>query len=160
MWKFNRFLQATEHRPFYFGDTMGKWTKKTYVGELHHSWKGGNVKYAGLHTWVINTLGKPSSCSNCGTTTANSYEWANVSGEYKRETSDYIRLCAKCHRRFDNNPICPENTFGAKITKEQVVKIREIYEAKIMLKKDLAKMFHLGPRAIYSIVHRQSWKHV
>jgi len=25
--------------------------------------------------------------------------WHNISGEYKRDVSDWIRLCAKCHKK-------------------------------------------------------------
>lgn len=31
----------------------------------------------------------------------NRYEWANISGEYKRELSDYESLCVSCHRIKD-----------------------------------------------------------
>ena len=31
------------------------------------------------------------------------YEWANISGEYKRNRNDFLRLCRTCHRRFDWN---------------------------------------------------------
>jgi len=33
------------------------------------------------------------------------YEWANISGEYKRDVSDYIQLCPSCHRKFDMGKI-------------------------------------------------------
>lgn len=29
------------------------------------------------------------------------YEWANISGEYKRERSDWVMLCPSCHRKID-----------------------------------------------------------
>lgn len=57
--------------------------------------------YRSLHTWVERRLGKPMICSNCGDTTKKRYEWANISQEYKRELSDWKRLCVLCHKKFD-----------------------------------------------------------
>lgn len=32
-------------------------------------------------------------------------EWANLSGEYRRDLSDYIELCVPCHRLKDSGGI-------------------------------------------------------
>ena len=67
-------------------------------------YKGENVGYWGLHRWLDKTLGRPLECQHCKTTKQSKrYEWANISGEYKRDTSDFIRLCIKCHKAFDKN---------------------------------------------------------
>lgn len=68
----------------------------------HYLWKGDNVGYSSLHAWVRKKLGTPSKCKHCGTTTAVKFEWANISGEYKRELTDWIRLCKACHNKYDN----------------------------------------------------------
>lgn len=65
------------------------------------NWKGENVGIKALHDWVKKQLGKPMQCSMCKTTTAKKFEWANVSQKYKREVTDWIRLCTKCHHAFD-----------------------------------------------------------
>jgi len=31
--------------------------------------------------------------------------WANLSGQYKRDISDWVELCAKCHKNFDMGKI-------------------------------------------------------
>lgn len=69
------------------------------VGEDHQFWKGDDVGYAALHAWVSRRLGTPSCCARCGTTTARRYEWANISREYRRDLTDWERLCVSCHRR-------------------------------------------------------------
>lgn len=71
-------------------------------GDKHPLWKGESVSYTGLHIWVRQRLGTPKVCEHCGTTTAKRFEWANISQEYKRDLSDWLRLCKKCHNSYDN----------------------------------------------------------
>lgn len=88
------------------------------------NWKINTVPhYLKVHYWVKKQLGKPRLCSKCGTTEAKYFDWANISGEYKYELSDWIRLCRRCHHRMDWNaqadglctrglhPSTPENTY-------------------------------------------------
>lgn len=82
-------------------DVKGRFVKGGPVWEKHPQWKGDDVGYGQLHTWVRRTLGQPSKCDNCGTTSAKMFDWANKSGEYKRLASDWMRLCRKCHVRYD-----------------------------------------------------------
>jgi len=67
-------------------------------------WVGDKVKYRGLHNWVERTLGKPDSCEHCPRKGLSGHQihWANKSGRYLRDVSDWIRLCAKCHSKYDN----------------------------------------------------------
>jgi endogenous inhibitor of DNA gyrase (YacG/DUF329 family) len=60
-----------------------------------------NVGYRALHEWVEKRLGKPMCCDHCGITTLGRYHWANRSGLYMREITDWIRLCPKCHIKYD-----------------------------------------------------------
>ena len=66
-------------------------------------WKGDKISYSGLHNWVRRLLGKPRHCAYCGSENKSeqSYHWANLSRSYKRELSDWVRLCGKCHKAFD-----------------------------------------------------------
>ena len=71
--------------------------------EKHGNWKGDNCSYRSLHSWVTRWKGKPIKCEHCGKlkTTPKSIHWANISGEYKRELTDWISLCVKCHKHYD-----------------------------------------------------------
>lgn len=71
------------------------------ANEKNHLWKGSDVSYSGLHYWVSRKLGKPAKCEQCESTDAKRYEWANKSGKYKRDLTDWIRLCASCHKTYD-----------------------------------------------------------
>lgn len=72
-------------------------------GDKAYQWKGDNVGYCALHKWVSKELGKPAVCEYCGTTTAKKFEWASKNHEYKRNLEDWVRLCTKCHKSYDNN---------------------------------------------------------
>lgn len=66
--------------------------------------KSGKItlsEYRVLHEWVTRHKGRPSRCEDCGITTAKWYDWANISGEYKKDVNDFKRLCRSCHRIFD-----------------------------------------------------------
>lgn len=73
------------------------------TNENQWKWKGDKVSYSALHAWIRRKLGRPTICCHCGKTETRKYymHWANISGEYKRELSDWIRLCALCHKKFD-----------------------------------------------------------
>lgn len=73
--------------------------------EKNPNWKGNDVGYWGIHKWITRLLGQPRHCALCNTTTAKKYEWCNISHAYKRELSDWIRLCTKCHIGFDKGKI-------------------------------------------------------
>lgn len=70
-------------------------------GEKNKAWKGDFASYSAMHKWVARQKGKPSKCEHCGTIRARRFEWANRDHSYRREPDDYIRLCVKCHRRWD-----------------------------------------------------------
>lgn len=78
------------------------WKSDSQKGEKNFNWKGLSVQYRALHNWVENTLGKPTECSECGKFgSGRGMHWANISHEYKREISDWKRLCPACHKKFD-----------------------------------------------------------
>ena len=82
---------------------LGK-KRPSMTGKLHPLWKE-DASYQALHDWVKRYLGRPQICTNCGTISAKRYEWANISGDHKREITDWVRLCVKCHRLMDGNSI-------------------------------------------------------
>ena len=71
--------------------------------EKHPNWKGENVSYVALHTWVARYLGKPCICEFCGRNglKGKQIHWANKSREYKRDLEDWLRLCVPCHKKYD-----------------------------------------------------------
>lgn len=76
---------------------------KKKVGEKSPVWMGENAGYRAKHHWIENHYGQPTTCEHCqtGNLCGRKIHWANISGEYKRERFDWIRLCPKCHKLFD-----------------------------------------------------------
>lgn len=74
------------------------WIKEdVHKNEANPRWKGEKVSYNGLHKWVNRNRVKQGKCVKCGTTEAKRYEWANISGKYKRDLGDYRELCSSCN---------------------------------------------------------------
>jgi hypothetical protein len=68
-----------------------------FRGTNHPMFKGDNVGYYALHCWVKYYLGKPKHCSNNRNHLSKRYVWANISGEYRRDLSDWHSLCNSCN---------------------------------------------------------------
>jgi len=77
--------------------------KGRFKGKASWNWRGNNVGYRAIHDWVIRQKGKPNKCEHCGMGTADKIRlvWANKSHKYLRETDDWLRLCYRCHRKYD-----------------------------------------------------------
>jgi hypothetical protein len=54
-----------------------------------------------LHAWVARHSLHLGFCDHCGTSDRK-LEWANKSQQYKRDLSDWLRLCRSCHLKYDN----------------------------------------------------------
>ena len=74
-------------------------------------WKGEKATYSAVHHWMYSHFGKPMKCEECFLIVKNTrkIQWANISGKYIRDRSDWKRLCTRCHRKFDG--------YGLKISK-------------------------------------------
>ena len=66
------------------------------------SWRKTRTQYRNLHRWVTNNLGRPNHCEFCDKVVITKHiHWANKSGSYAKDLSDWLRLCAKCHFHYD-----------------------------------------------------------
>ena len=57
------------------------------------------VGYKVLHDWVKANKIDTGKCEKCPS--IKNLEWSNISGEYKRDLTDWQRLCKKCHCKYD-----------------------------------------------------------
>ena len=72
------------------------------MSKLRPSFNGTDSEYILVHNWIKKIAGKPvkyegENCQGRSLT----YQWANISGEYKREIKDWKQLCVSCHKKFD-----------------------------------------------------------
>lgn len=74
-------------------------------GDQHWNWSGDQVTYRALHKWVVKVLGQPDTCEHCGKSglSGRQIHWANISRKYLRDKNDWIRLCVKCHKKYDKH---------------------------------------------------------
>lgn len=92
-------------------DEHKKWVSQTLkgkVGKDARCWKGESAGYVAKHLWIVKHYGSANKCENpnCKFENPKRYEWANISGVYHRERSDYMMLCPSCHRRMDKGAYC------------------------------------------------------
>lgn len=87
---------ATEFKKGNIPWSTGK-QRSEITGKNHPLWKGDAVQYNALHSWIYRTLGQPSFCNRCKTIKSKRFMWHNISGKYKREITDWERVCARCH---------------------------------------------------------------
>ena len=69
-------------------------------GECHPNWRGDEVGYQGLHSWVRVNKPKPKKCQRCDKRTTK-LDASNISGTYKRDLNDFEYLCKSCHNIVD-----------------------------------------------------------
>lgn len=91
----NTGLRGTHFSP----DTEFKMGER--VGEANPKWRGDDVGYQALHTWVSRHKTKPDACEWCNTTGV-PIDWANKSHEYHRDLADWLALCKPCHGKHDS----------------------------------------------------------
>lgn len=104
-----------------------RWVKAKFCSHLcryeYQKGKPSNKKgtwtsmtYSAVHKWIRATLGPyPKKCQFCGEKGKKngrcwSIHYANKSGKYLREVTDWLRLCTRCHRKHDKHPYVLKNT--------------------------------------------------
>jgi hypothetical protein len=85
------------------GDTLrfvsGHNFRQSNRGPENPGWKGDGVGYMGLHNWLHRHKKRTGVCDECGA--EGKTDFANISGEYRRDLSDFRELCRPCHRTLD-----------------------------------------------------------
>lgn len=93
------------------------------TGERHYGWKGDHAGYAALHGYLSRHSPKSGICEGCGETASTQH--ALIHGrQYSRDRHDYLELCSRCHRRYDQGG---EANPQSRLTWAQVGEIRLRY---------------------------------
>ncbi len=143
------------------------------AGVSRRKWSArGRTSYGSFHRHVRVIRGTPAHCEHCGNTDRSiRYEWANLTGQYA-DPNDYIRLCKRCHMRFDNVPakitadktgrprrdMQGERHRSAKLTPDLVRSIRQRALTEPLIR--IATEFGLSDVHVGRIVHRKAWRHL
>lgn len=65
------------------------------------NWKGEKATYKQKHTYMNRKYGKAFLCEN-NKEHIGFFEWANMSGKYLRDRTDWKMLCHSCNIKMDN----------------------------------------------------------
>lgn len=82
---------------------------KKNIGEKKPGWMGENASYSTIHDWVRRWKIKQINCELCKE--SKKLEVHNINGLYKRNLSDWVWLCRKCHQKVDGR-INKRDAFG------------------------------------------------
>ncbi|MCK4501244.1 hypothetical protein KAU11_12155 [Candidatus Babeliales bacterium] len=76
--------------------------RKGGLGDKSNAWVGDRAGYSAVHMWLTQHYIKES-CDHCNKPLEelSRLEWANISGEYRRDREDYLCLCPSCHKKMD-----------------------------------------------------------
>ena len=135
------------------------------IGEKNPMWKGNEVGYNSLHTWIRKHKPKPSFCEICEKNEP--YDLANISGEYKRDINDFEWICRKCHMKKDERlmeliklnkkrKISKEEKKRRK--KEYYIKNKDNPEYKLKQKKYQKEYYQKNKERIKEKYHREKLK--
>ena len=72
-------------------------------GEERFNWQGDNPTYSAVHNWLAVHKVRTGICTHCGK--KGRTEFANISGEYRRDVDDFVELCTLCHRIMDKEVV-------------------------------------------------------
>lgn len=148
------------------------------LAEKNGQWKGDDVGYSSIHSWVKRRKLKTGFCQDCHVNTER-LDLANISQAYKRDITDWEWLCRLCHMKKDgkaekfaefgrkldhkkfpswvNRPISKGTSVNTnKLTEKQVIKIRKLLKNKSM--EEVAKKFNVQKPCIWKISTGRNWK--
>ena len=73
------------------------------TGENSPRWQE-QPSYNAIHLWMRNVYGATIQCEDCGKKRSDGMiHWANKSGKYLRDRTDWKQLCVSCHKKMDKS---------------------------------------------------------
>lgn len=131
-------------------------------GDKSWAWKGDKAHIRTKHMWIARTFGRPEACDNVNCLGRSKfYDWANISGKYKRDRSDYFRLCRSCHKRFDMGIIDIKGIVKSqkyRFSKKEITNIRKQYSSGLKSQTRLANEYNVSPSHISYICSCKYYK--
>lgn len=131
------------------------------TGELSPSWKGAEAGLDAQHKRIGAARGAPKRCDHCGTDDpAKYYHWAfNNTGD-RLNVWDYLRLCATCHRKYDDAFTPRGSRHGnAKLIEADIPEIFAMRKSGRKL-REIAAHFSISIGTLSAVLDGKTWKHV
>jgi thiamine biosynthesis protein ThiC len=136
----------------------------------------GSREYLRIHG-LVNRIKGPAygyRCIQCGEL-ANKWAWQH--GEDPNLIRSYEAMCNICHFHYDDNGkftghlIGNRHTVGmnvnvgidnamSKLTEEQVLDIRDMWDTGLYRQKEIAEYFGRGLMTIKDIIYKNTWRHI
>jgi hypothetical protein len=142
--------------PFKKGNTPWNKGKEHLRNEQHPGWKGDKAGYSAIHDWILRNKTKPKVCEECHK--KKKLQAANISGEYKRDITDFKFLCSKCHSAIDIKSR-PKGQ-DVKTSKLKNNDIKEIFELRKdgLTYKSIGLKYGVTKHCIFRIIKKLNWK--
>lgn len=102
-----QFQKGEHHSP------KTEFKKGQQLKEDNPDWRGEKVGYHAVHKWIQKSLIKPQTCRDCNQ--PKKLELANLSGEYKRDITDWEWLC----HRYNTSKDATKRKEGIRITAKE-----------------------------------------
>jgi len=119
-----------------------------------------DLTYQRSHRKVSRLRGKASQfiCA-CG---KQAIDWSHKHNTDADDVDNYIAKCRKCHQIYDNMVYGQkgEEHPRSKLTKDDVLELRDMYASGGYTQKELAEIFKIHKGNVAQIVNRYTWKHV
>lgn len=129
--------------------------------ELSSQWKGDEAGLDAQHKRIRAVRGAPRQCDHCGTTDPDKYyHWAFNNTGNRLNVWDYLRLCASCHRIYDDGFTPRGSKHGnAKLTEANIPEIFRMRAEGVLL-REIAGHFGVSIGTLSAILDGSTWKHV
>lgn len=129
--------------------------------ENNPAWKGNNIGYCGLHSWLYRNYKKDGVCGICNKNSKYT-ECALIKGKlYKRNIHNFMELCKKCHNNYDGIGYGKgEKHFNSKLNDSKVIKIRKLFKIGKLTNVQISNKFNITDSNVSMIVKGKSWKHL
>jgi len=140
------------HVPFRkpFSSEARKKISLSKLGSKNSMWKGDSVGYAALHKWIMARLPKTEFCDLCHKIPP--LDLANKSNNYRRDVTDWLWLCRRCHMLSDGRM---SNLVVKDKNPRRAEKIKNLYNQGLRYKA-IAKMLGITRQTVYYYIKNYS----
>ena len=123
---------------------------------MWESFQVDSPEYKRVHKKIAieNGLASNQKCNDCESPAV---DWCYIHGENPAEVSSYLPRCRSCHMKYDGPTVGVKNG-SAKLSPEDVFKIKEIYSTSKYSQREVGLMFGVKRQTVTNIITGKKWK--